>query len=97
MRRSSLILSVFLLLIVNADADGKGYASKIVIEGVGLTRPIEITDQETLRKFSPWYGEFIDWRKGPMAAPAEQSQSYDVLFYLTWHAGRMIRIRRNRD
>ena len=82
MNRPRFLLCVLFLLASAPNAFAKGYPSKIVIQGNGLALPIEITDRETLGKFSPWYGEFIDWKSSPAAAPTKESDSYEVLFYI---------------
>ena len=67
-----------------AAAYSKGSPDKIVISGGNIGRPLEITDRQLLKAFDPWGGQFIDWAKGCVAAPADQSQSYEVLFYMKW-------------
>lgn len=82
MKPAGLFLSLLLLVLFCTDAIAKGYPDKIVIQGNNLDRPIEITDRNTLGKFSPWYGQFIDWANGPVAKPNDRS-SYEVLFYMS--------------
>jgi hypothetical protein len=82
MKRSSLLLTILLLFVVRSDAIAKGYPDKIVIKGYNLEHQIEITDRNTLGKFSPWYGQFIDWSNGPVAKPNDRP-SYEVLFYMS--------------
>lgn len=87
-----LILSVFLVTLIvlaaTPQAFSKGSPEKIIIKGGGLARPIEITDSETLRRFDPWSGQFIDWSKGSVAVPPNQNQSYGVFFYMKWDGRR---------
>jgi hypothetical protein len=82
MKLSSLFLTILLLFVLRSDAIAKGYPDKIVIKGDNLEHPIEITDRNTLGKFSPWYGQFIDWANGPVVKPHDRP-SYEVLFYIT--------------
>lgn len=76
MKSVRLILSIQFLLIVNSSAQAKGYPDKIVIQGADLAHRIEITDRATLGKFSPWYGQFINWNNGPVTKP-DQTLSYE--------------------
>lgn len=82
MKPACLFLSLLLLVLNCTDAIAKGYPDKIVIQGKNLERPIEITDRNTLGKFSPWYGQFIDWANVPVAKPNDRP-SYEVLFYMS--------------
>jgi len=66
----------------------KGSPDEIVIFGPHVTAPIDITDRPTLRRFSPWMGEFIDWNRGVFAAPPVCRASYDVRFYQKWEGRR---------
>lgn len=83
MRLSFLISSFVLVLFISSSALAKGYPNKIILQGNGLTQPIEITDAETLGKFSPWYGQFIEWGRGPAATPMKDNASYEVLFFIS--------------
>jgi hypothetical protein len=87
MKPSSLFLTLLLLFVVKSDVFAKGYPDKIVIQGNNLERPIEITDRNVLGKFSPWYGQFIDWANGPVAKPNDRP-SYELLFYISVRAKR---------
>src|SRR5687768_18534766 len=82
MKPACLFLTLPLLVLICTDSLAKGYPDKIVVQGINLDRPIEITDRNTLGKFSPWYGQFIDWANGPVAKPHDRP-SYEVLFYIS--------------
>lgn len=81
------IASVFLVGIIICGCAWSGYAKgspdKIIITGDQATT-VEITDRETLKKFDPWGGQFIDWTKGAVAAPPDQTRCYKVSFYMKW-------------
>ncbi len=64
---------------------GKGTTDKISITGMGLARPLEITNPSLLEGFSPWDGQFIDRDRGVRGRLAEKpivSSTYDVFFYI---------------
>ena len=54
----------------------------ITIEGQGLTHPIEITDAESLEPFSPWFRQFIDWKRRRIKTPPPVEETYEVSFHL---------------
>jgi hypothetical protein len=66
-----------------SSAYSKGSPDRILITSDGA-HTITITNRETLKKFDPWSAQFIDWARGAVSAPAHQSQSYDVFFYMKW-------------
>ena len=75
----------------------KGATTKIVIEGLGLSKPIEITDPKVLAHFNVWVGPrtsstrqgtnanapsfIIDWSRGLIAHLPQALQKYQVTFY----------------
>ena len=83
MRNTLLIFAVGIILLSGTSIYSKGAPDKIIMIG-DHARYLEITDRETLEKFDPWRGQFIDWTKGPIANPADQNRSYEVLFYMKW-------------
>jgi hypothetical protein len=83
MKPSCLFLSLLLLVLISTEAIARGYPDKIIIQGGNLERPIELSDRQILGKFSPWYGQFIDWTNSPLAKPNDRP-TYEVLFYVSW-------------
>ena len=77
-----------LLLLFCAPVHSKGSPDKILITGANLSQPIEIDDREALKEFDPWNGRFIDWATGSIAAPADRTPIYQVLFYVKWKGRR---------
>jgi hypothetical protein len=76
-----LILLLALLLLVT-PAMAKGPVDKMTIEGLGLKKPIKITNPEILSRFDPWGGQFIG-TGGPLAGPPPNiKEPYLVRFYL---------------
>ena len=80
----SALLLLTVALICVPPAFPKGPVDKIVIKGGGLAQAIEVKDRATLKSFDPWGGQFIDWSKGPVAAPRDIATSYEVYFYMFW-------------
>lgn len=62
---------------------GKGSPDRILVSREASV-PLEISDRETLKKFDPWRGQFIDWTKGVVSPPAGQDQKFEVFFYMKW-------------
>ncbi|HYY94230.1 MAG TPA: hypothetical protein VE713_06895 [Pyrinomonadaceae bacterium] len=91
---SFLFVGAFLLTAASS-AYAKGTSDLMVITGGGLTRPIKITERETLKSFDPWSGRFIDWAKGGLEKPSEPSPTYEVFFFMKW-PGRHSRYDRGR-
>ena len=82
----SILLAFLVALIVFAGASStysKGLPDRILITS-DRAKTVAITNRETLKKFDPWSAQFIDWAKGAVSAPADQSQSYEVFFYMKW-------------
>ena len=82
----SILLAFLVALIVFASASStysKGSPDRILITS-DRAKTVAITNRETLKKFDPWSAQFIDWAKGAVSAPADQSQSYEVFFYMKW-------------
>jgi hypothetical protein len=73
----------------------KGRTLRIVIEGVNLSGPIEITDPKILNDFNVWTGPgiqvtnqttnpdgfIIRWHRGVTAEPLKKLPRYQVSFY----------------
>ena len=66
-----------------SSAYSKGSPDRILITS-DHANTITITNRETLKKFDPWSAQFIDWSKGVVSAPDDQSQSHEVFFYMKW-------------
>src|SRR5215467_1909465 len=65
-------------------AYGKGTPDLIIVSGGSLQRTIEITDSTALKSFSPWIGQFADW-KAPVSGEAPCfRRSVEVLYYMKW-------------
>ena len=82
----SMLLGFSIVGIVFAGASSaypKGLPDKILITNDGANT-VAITNRETLIKFDPWSAQFIDWTRGAVSPPADQSQSYEVFFYMKW-------------
>jgi hypothetical protein len=89
------IISFF--LIVPSRVLAKGATTKIIIEGTGLAKPIEITDRKVLANFNVWTGPgtfssqpgfnanapgfIVDWSEGPVTQPPQALRKYQVSFY----------------
>ncbi len=83
MKKSLLIFSVMVLVSVCAgSAYSKGSPDQIMINRNGVS--LKIADQETLKKFDPWRGQFINWSSGQLSPPDDKGQSYEVLFFMKW-------------
>jgi len=76
------VILVFLTVVPFAYC--KGPADLIVISGGGLSQSIEITDPDSLRAFSPWLGQFADWKATPLRDAPCFRRSFEVLFYMKW-------------
>jgi len=82
----SILLAFLVALIVFAGAPStyaKGSPDGILITS-DRAKTVAITNRETLKKFDPWSAQFIDWSKGVVSAPDDQSQSHEVFFYMKW-------------
>ncbi len=75
-------IATLVLLSLFTSVQAKGIPSLVVIKGTGLQHPIEITDRQTLNEFSPWSGQFIDWKRGVVPAPTDQKPQFEVLIYM---------------
>ena len=85
MKKTFLIFSVaFLLMILGMAeaASAKAPTVKIIISGGGLTRPIEVTDQQILDMSNVWSGQFLDLSKGTAKEPPRGLLHYEVSFYI---------------
>jgi hypothetical protein len=78
--RFSIILS---LCLISSSVFAKGSPDEIVLLR-DHAKPVEVTDRELLKQFDPWSGQFIDWAKGLLAAPVDQSHVFEVFFYMKW-------------
>ena len=84
LRNILLAFSVTLIVFAGASSTySKGAPDRILITSE-RAETVAITNRETLKKFDPWSAQFIDWAKGAVSAPADQSQSYEVFFYMKW-------------
>lgn len=79
------ILSVLLAIAAGAPfAYGKGPVDLIVVSGGGLNQPIEIRDPSALQTFTPWSGQFADWKKNSLPDAPCYRRSFEVMFYMKW-------------
>ena len=76
----TLFITLTSLLLVPL-AFAKGSPDKITIWSPSLTKPIEITDPETLKEFDPWSGQFLDRSLSPIVEEPQIEQTYYVFFY----------------
>lgn len=81
---SAFLVSLILLICSCATYYSKGAPDKIVMRGDRLAQPVEMTDREILKGFDVYSGQFIDWKKGLVAAPPNQDIAYEVFFYMKW-------------
>lgn len=97
MKKTLAIALMMLLSVLPSRLLAKGATTKVVIEGPGLSRPIEITDRRILANFNVWAGPgtsssqpgfnpnapsfIIDWSYGPITEVPNVSQKYQVSFY----------------
>jgi len=97
MKKTLVIALIMLLSVVPSRLLAKGATTKVVIEGPGISRPIEITDRRILANFNVWAGPgtfssqpgfnanapsfIIDWSYGPITEVPNVSQKYQVSFY----------------
>jgi hypothetical protein len=87
MKKTSLIFPVaFLLMFLGMPvaASAKTPTVKIIISGGGLTRAIEVTDQQILDISNVWSGQFLDRSRGTAKEPPRGLQRYEVSFYVKW-------------
>jgi hypothetical protein len=84
-----LSILVFLTSIPATIAVAKGPADKIIISGPGLTKPIEITDQQTLQQFRPWVNKFLDAQRGALAVTPKTDRICQVLVYIKDETGQL--------
>jgi hypothetical protein len=94
------ILGIALIMLWSAAPSrllAKGTTTKVVIEGPGLSKPVEITDQKILANFNVWAGPgtfstqpgfnapapsfIIDWSQGPIPEVSAALEKYQVSFY----------------
>lgn len=97
MKKTLAIALMMLLSVLPSRLLAKSATTKVVIEGPGLSRPIEITDRRILANFNVWAGPgtsssqpgfnpnapsfIIDWSYGPITEVPNVSQKYQVSFY----------------
>lgn len=94
------ILGIALAVLLSAVPSrllDKGPTTKVVIEGPGLSKAIEITDRKILANFNVWAGPgtfstlpgfnanapsfIIDWSQGPVPEVSGAVEKYQVSFY----------------
>ena len=97
MKKTLAIALMMLLSVLPSRLLAKGATTKVLIEGPGLSRPIEITDRRILANFNVWAGPgtfssqpgfnanapsfIIDCSYGPITEVPNVSQKYQVSFY----------------
>ena len=85
----ALVAALMAWLALASPLAAKRPVDMITIEGQGLTHPIEITDTESLEPFSPWFRQFIDWKRRKIADPPAVKDTYEVSFYLNNNHGKI--------
>jgi hypothetical protein len=84
-RMPSALLIVPILFALPQPASAKAPTSKLVIEGEGLTKPLEVTDSRILQLSMIWsYGSdsFLDYSRNPAKKPPHGLRGYEVSFYV---------------
>lgn len=85
MKKTLAIALMMLLSVLPSRLLAKGATTKVVIEGPGLSRPIEITDRTILANFNVWAGArniFL-----PTGIPCERTQLHHRLVLRSNHKG----------
>jgi hypothetical protein len=67
--------------IVASSAFGKPPTAKLTVTGPGITRPIDLTEQDAINA-NAWAGNFLDRRSGMVDAPTISLPKYTVHFYV---------------
>ena len=104
-KRRLSVLIILLLLAIPAELFAKAETSKIIIKGIDLSAPIDITDPKTLANFSVWTGTgtgctgdcsppspesfIVDWSQ-PVAHHPSGLHRYEVSFYAKMPDERLI-------
>ena len=70
-----------LLLLLALPAAAKAPTAKVVLNGLGIDNPIELTQREAVSA-NVWSGNFIDNEAGVVDAPAAELPRYTVQFYV---------------
>jgi hypothetical protein len=99
MRVTTRLVVVALLVLAvwtasSSEISAKMSADKITITGPGLTEPIEITREFSLRVFNPWIRTYLDWSRGIVTNPPSGSV-FEVMF--SFEGGRRYFVRYSRD
>lgn len=103
MKRIVAFYVVYLFLAVPVSLLAKAPTLKIVVQGDGLTTPIQITDRNVLADFQVFSGKgtyanearleepsfIIDWSRGSTVEPPESLPRYEILFYVDRHHERL--------
>lgn len=89
MRRAKIALVVCLsLLVASAAGWAKGRTIRIVIEGDGLTAPLEITDRRILDQFNIWNGPGVRTSiNGIVQPPAYLDRKQSAGRFIDWPRG----------
>ena len=94
MKARAFCILLFLCLL-SGPVTAKGVLTRITIQKDALTAPVEIRDNEILRRFTPWAGPgawsegieqtqgfIIDWGSGILATVPERRELFEVRFYV---------------
>jgi hypothetical protein len=89
---------LLLLCLLPEPLAAKGQLTRITIQRDAQSAPLEIRDDEILRRFSPWAGPgvwvegveqtqgfIIDWSSGAMTRAPKARQAFDVRFYVKYY------------
>ena len=74
--------ALFALVTLPPLAQAKAPTYKLVVEGGGLERPLEITDRRILDLSNVWTGVFVDSSRDPVPEAPRGMGPYEISFYV---------------
>jgi len=72
---------ILLSLIIPYSVDAKAPTAQITITGPKLVTPLNTTDP-AITAAHVWMGNFADWSSGPVTAPQDDSDPYQLHFWV---------------
>jgi len=86
MRRTSrltliVVFAVGAWVTLHSNVLAKGQTDKAIIEGPGISKPIVVTDEQSLAPFNIWLRGYIDWRMGLADQPPDVETIYKITLY----------------
>jgi hypothetical protein len=82
MTRRFLPLTLLVVTAVLVPALAKAPTALITVSGGELTRPLQVSDPDLLRRFNPWGGGFIDSPPARASAPSGFIEPYEVILHV---------------